>query len=67
MICPPCKAAADLASGRDGTPIEAGCGLENAYGLVAKLHDRCTNCPCQHQISEITPTLPANCPACATD
>lgn len=58
MICDWCAHAADFASGRDETPIEAGAGLAYAYELAAKMHDRCTGCGCQHRPMEIRPTLP---------
>lgn len=59
MICRSCAVAADFASGRDGTPIEDGLGLENAAQLAAKLHGRCDGCDCQHRVREIRANLPA--------
>lgn len=59
MICKSCASAADLASGRDGTPIEAGRGETNANAMVARGHARCTGCDCGHRASPVRSNLPA--------
>lgn len=58
MICEQCAIGADLATGRDGTPIQAGAGAANAGELAARIHGCCTGCDCQHRIPPIQPNLP---------